>query len=200
MESRRGRPRREDQAQARLRQVMTLFRQEQSALDCCTTFDTCPGLPLMCAAVAERLPRAVYQRGTALDLLVQGAALDVLGDLYAAEHPRPEKLAHFIEAYFCEGRTIVDITTHVLGLNDRAHVSTHYRVEAFDLIARRFLTLVESADPCSVSAGLREAFARQEQRWERANQRVSAALDRLAATRYDLPAQQLLVGNAIPQR
>lgn len=200
MESHRGRPRREDQVQARLRQVMALFRQEQSALDCCSQFEDCPGLQRVCSTVAERLPRAVYQRGTALDLLIQGAALDVLGDLYAAEHLRSEKLAHFVEAYFCEGRTIVDITNNVLGLSDRAHVSNHYRVEAFDLIARRFLALVESADPCSVSAGLREAFTRQEQRWERANQRVSAALDRLAATRYGVPAQPFQLRDATPQR
>lgn len=184
MATQRGRPRREAQHQERLRQIMALFRQEHSALDACQLFDDCPGAQRVLTMVAERLPRAVYQRGTTLDLLIQGAALDVLGDLYATERPREEKLAQFIQAYFCEGRTIVDITTNVLGLIDRSHVSNHYRVEAFDLVARRFLALVDRADPFAESSGLREALERQEQRWGRAAQRVSAALERLFVARY----------------
>ena len=184
MTTQRGRPRRETQHQERLRQVMTLFRQEHSALDACHLFDDCPGAQRVLSTVAERLPRAVYQRGTALDLFIQGAALDIMGDLFATERLREEKLAQFIQAYFCEGRTIVDITTHVLGLSDRSHVSNHYRVEAFDLVAHRFLMLVERADPLADSSGLREALERQEHRWERATQRVSDALARLYAHRY----------------
>ena len=184
MAAQRGRPRREAQHQERVRQVVTLFRQEHSALDACHLFDDCPGAQRVLSMVAERLPRTVYQRGTTLDLFIQGAALDVMGDLYATERPSEEKLAQFIQAYFCEGRTIVDITTNVLGLIDRSHVSSHYRVEAFDLVARRFLTLVDRADPFADSAGLREALERQEQRWGRAAQRVSAALERLFVTRY----------------
>ena len=184
MATQRGRPRREAQYQERVRQVMALFRQEQSALDGCHLFDDNPGMQRILPTVAERLPRAVYQRGTALDLFIQAAALDVMGDLYATERLREEKLAQFIQAYFCERRTIVDITTNVLGLIDRSHVSNYYRVEAFDLIARRFLNLIECADPLVGSSGLREALQRQEQRWERASQRVSDALARLYAQRY----------------
>lgn len=184
MTSRRGRPRREDQRQERLRQVIALFRRDQSALEDCQTFDDCRGAKQALSSVMQRLPRAVYKRGAALDLLIQGAALDVMGDLYATERPREEKIARFIQAYFFEGRTIVDITTSVFGLCDRSNVSNHYRVEAFDLIARRFLALVEHTDPLSDSAGLQEALERQERRWDRAARRVSDALEQLHVRRY----------------
>ncbi|HZC06250.1 MAG TPA: hypothetical protein VE338_11485 [Ktedonobacterales bacterium] len=184
MTMQRGRPRRKEQLHERLRQVIALVRQEQSTLDCCTLFDECVGVRRLGAQVLERLPRAVYQRGTTLDLLLQGAALDVMGDLYATERPHEEKLAQFMEAYFCEGRTIMDITTQVLGLLDRSHVSQSYRVEACDRVARRFLTLIERADPLADSAGVREALERQERRWTRAALRLSAAASRLHEHRY----------------
>ena len=184
MAARRGRPRREDQLQDRLRQVETLFRREQSVLEHCHMFGDCRGAQRVLSRVTQQLPRAVYKRGTTLDLLLQGAALDVMGDLYATERPREEKLAQFIQAYFFEGRTIVDITTNVFGLSDRSNVSNHYRVEAFDLVARRFLTLVEHDDPLAVSSGLMEALERQAQRWDRAARRVSDALHHSNALRY----------------
>lgn len=186
MATRRGRPRREDQIHERLRQVMALFRQEQSLLDRCLVFDECRGAQQVLSAVMQRLPRAVYKKGTALDLLIQGAALDVMGDLFASDRSREEKLARFIQAYFFEGRTIVDITTNVFGLFDRSYVSSTYRVEAFSLIARRFLTLVDHDNPLADSAGLREALERQEQRWDRAARRVSDALHQLYTDRYGL--------------
>lgn len=184
MEPRRGRPRREDQLQDRLRQASTLFRREPTLLEDCHIFDDCPGTRQVLTLVTQRLPRAVYKKGTTLDLLTQGAALDVMGDLYAAERPRDEKLAHFIQAYFFEGRTIVDITTNVLGLSDRSNVSSTYRVEVFNLVARRFLVLVEHPDPLALSLGLQEALERQEDRWGRAAQRVSEALRLLHVQRY----------------
>ena len=187
---RRGRPRREDQLQDRLEHALTLFRQEQSVLERCHIFDECQGAQRMLSSVVQRLPRAVYKKGTALDLLIQGAALDVMGDLYATESPSEDKVARFIQAYFFEGRTIVDITTQVLGLFDRSNVSNHYRVEAFDLVARRFLTLVEHDDPLADSAGLREALERQEQRWDRAARRVSDALEQLYVRRYGPSSQR----------
>jgi len=137
--------------------------------------------------VAERLPRAVYQRGTTLDLFIEGATLDVLRDLFAAERPREEKLAQFIDTYFCEGRTITDITLRVLGLLDRSRVSQSYRVDACDRVAHRFLTLVESADPLADSAGVREALDRQELRWSRARLRVTETVRRLHVRRYGAP-------------
>jgi hypothetical protein len=184
MSQRRGRPRREDQLQDRLRHVMTLFRQEHSALERCHLVDEYRGMQQILSRVMQRLPRAVYKKGTTLDLLIQGAALDVMGDLYATEHPREEKLAQFIQAYFFEGRTIVDITANVFGLFDRSNVSSTYRVEVFELVARRFLTLIEHSDPLVASSGLQEALERQEQRWDRASQRVTHALQQRHADRY----------------
>ena len=153
-------------------------------LEHCHLFDEYRGVQQILARLAQRLPRAVYKKGTALDLLVQGATLDVMGDLYATERPREERLAQFIQAYFFEGRTIVDITTNVLGLCDRSNVSNHYRVEAFDLVARRFLTLIEHDHPLVASSGLQEALERQEQRWDRAARRVTDALQQLHDHRY----------------
>src|SRR5690242_11938203 len=121
MASRRGRRRGKDQYQDRQRQVMALFRRERTVLEECQAFDESPGALQMISSVMQRLPRAVYKKGTALDLLVQGAALDVMGDLYATEHPHEEKLAQFIQAYFFVRRTIIDITTNVLSLCDRSN-------------------------------------------------------------------------------
>lgn len=119
-------------------------------------------------------------------MIIQGVALDVMGDLYTTEHPREEKLAHFIQAYFFEGRTIVDITSNVLGLFGRSSVSSTYRVEVevFELGAQRFLTLVELSNPLVASSGLQEALERQVRRWDRAAQRVTDALQQLHAHRY----------------
>lgn len=183
MSQRRGRPRREAQIQDRLRQVIDLFRREHTALEECHAFDECPGMRQMLSIVMQRLPRAVYKNGTALDLLIQGAFLDVMGDLYATERPRDEKLAQFIQAYFFEERTIVDITTNVLRLCDRSNVRNTYQAEAFALAARRFLTMVEHDDPLAMSTGLQEALERQEQRWDRASRRVSDALRQLYGNR-----------------
>ena len=184
MVSRRGRPRRVDQVQDRLRQVMALFRREHTALEECHAFDEYPGVRQMLSMVMQRLPRAVYKKGTALDLLMQGAILDVMGELFATERPRDEKLAQFIQAYFFEERTIVDITTNVLRLCDRSNVRNTYQAEAFTLVARRFLTMVEDDDPLAMSTGLREALERQEQRWDRASRRVSDALRQLYVHRF----------------
>lgn len=192
MTSRRGRPRREDQLQDRLRQVTMLFRREHTMLEDCQLFDDSPGAQQVLSSVMQRLPRAVYKKGTALDLIIQGAALDVMGDLYAAERPREEKLAQFIQAYFFEGRTIVDITANVLGLCDRSNVRNTYQVEVFALVSRRFLTLVEHADPLTFSSGLKEALQRQEQRWDRATRRVSEALHQLHEHRYGTHGVQAL--------
>lgn len=180
----RGRPRREEQERDRQRQVVALFRREQRTLDDCDVFDVCPGVQQLQRQVEARLPRTIYKRGAALDLLVQGAAADVLADLDASEHVRSGRLAQFIQAYFFEGRTIVEITSQVFGLCDRATVSSTYRVEAFELVARRFLLLVKQDDPLSVSLGVREAFERQEQHWDRAARRVSEAFQRLHMLRY----------------
>ena len=192
MASRRGRPRSADQLQLRLRQVIALFRREHTALDECHTFDECPGVQQMLSTAVQRLPRAVYKKGTALDLLIQGAILDVMGDLYATERPRDEKLAQFIQAYFFEERTIVDITSNVLSLSDRSNVRNTYQAEAFALVARRFLTMVEHDDPLAISTGLQEALERQVQRWDRAARRVSDGLRQLHETRYGNRSTQVL--------
>lgn len=192
MASRRGRPRREDQLQDRLRQVTMLFRREHTVLEDCQLFDDCPGAQQVLSCVMQRLPRAVYKKGTALDLIIQGAALDVMGDLYATERPHEERLAQFIHAYFFEGRTIVDITANVLGLCDRSNVRNTYQAEAFALVAHRFLTVVEHDDPLAISSGLQEAMERQEQRWDRAARRVSEALHQLHEYRYGTPGVQAL--------
>lgn len=184
MASRRGRPRSADQLQLRRRQVMALFRREHTALEECHAFDECPGVQQMLSVVTQRLPRAVYKKGTALDLLIQGAVLDVMADLYATERLRDEKLGQFVQAYFFEERTLVDITTNVLRLCDRSNVRMTYQAEAFALVARRFLTIVEHDDPLIVSTGLNDALERQEQRWNRATRRVSDALQLLYARRY----------------
>lgn len=184
MASRRGRPRSADQLQLRRRQVMALFRREHTALEECHAFDECLGVQQMLSVVTQRLPRAVYKKGTALDLLIQGAVLDVMGDLYATERPRDEKLGQFVQAYFFEERTLVDITTNVLRLCDRSNVRMTYQAEAFALVARRFLTIVEHDDPLIVSTGLNDALERQEQRWNRATRRVSDALQLLYDRRY----------------
>lgn len=192
MASRRGRPRREDQFQDRQRQVMALFRREHTVLEECQAFDESPGALQVLSSVMQRLPRAVYKKGTALDLLIQGAVLDVMGDLFATERPRDERLAQFIQAYFFEERTIVDITTNVLRLCDRSNVRNTYQAEAFALVARRFLTLVEHTDPLTDSSGLREALERQERRWDRAARRVSDALQHLCMHRYSTQVESLL--------
>lgn len=184
MASRRGRPRSADHFQLRMRQVMALFRREHTALEECHAFDECPGVQQMLSTVMQRLPRAVYKKGTALDLLIQGAILDVMGDLYATERPRDEKVAQFIQAYFFEERTLIDITTNVLRLCDRSNVRHTYQAEAFALVARRFLTLVEHDDPLALSTGLQEALKQQEQRWDRASRRVSDALQQLYVHRF----------------
>lgn len=184
MASRRGRPRSADQVQLRLRQVIALFRREHTALEECHAFDECPGVQQMLTTVVQRLPRAVYKKGTALDLLIQGAILDVMGDLYATERPRDEKLGQFIQAYFFEERTIVDITNNVLSLSDRSNVRNTYQAEAFALVARHFLTMVEHDDPLAISSGLQEALERQELRWDRASRRVSDALQQLYVHRF----------------
>ena len=192
MASRRGRPRSADQLQLRLRQVMALFRQEHTALEECHAFDECQGMQHLLSTVMQRLSRTIYKKGTALDLLIQGAVLDVMGDLYATERPRDEKLAQFIQAYFFEERTIVDITTSVLSLSDRSNVRNTYQAEAFVLVARRFLTMVEHDDPLAISSGLQEALERQVQRWDRAARRVSDALRQLHETRYGNSSTQVL--------
>ena len=186
MTSRRGRPRSEDQRQDRLRQVIALFHQEHTTLEGCQAFDECSGVRRVHATVMQRLPRTVYKKGTTLDLLIQGASLDVMGDLYAAERPRDEKLAQFIQAYFFECRTLVDITTNVLGLCDRSNVRNTYQVEAFTLVARQFLTLVDHDDPLTCSSGVADALEQQERRWDRASHRVSAALQQLHEHRYGI--------------
>jgi hypothetical protein len=162
---------------------MTLFRQERSVLDRCHLFDGCPGVERVVSSVLRSLPRAIYPEGTALDLLIQGAALDVMGELYVAGQRHEEKLAEFVQAYFFEGRTIVYITCNVLGLSNRAHVSSTYRVEAQELVARRALVLVDAYDPFAISAGLPDALQRQAQRWDRAATRLGAALDHPQAPR-----------------
>ena len=192
MASRRGRPRREDQFQDRQRQVMALFRREHTVLEECQAFDESPGALQVLSSVMQRLPRAVYKKGTALDLLIQGAVLDVMGDLFATERPRDERLAQFIQAYFFEERTIVDITTNVLRLCDRSNVRNTYQAEAFALVARRFLAMVEHDDPLGISSGLQEALERQEQRWDRASRRMSDALRQLHENRYGNRSTQAL--------
>jgi hypothetical protein len=163
---------------------MALFRQEHTALEECHTFDECPGMQRLLSTVMQRLSRTIYKKGTALDLLIQGAILDVMGDLYATERPRDEKLAQFIQAYFFEERTIVDITSNVLSLSDRSNVRNTYQAEAFVLVARHFLTMVEHDDPLAISSGLQEALERQELRWDRASRRVSDALHQLYVHRF----------------
>lgn len=159
-------------------QAMALVRQQRSVLDRCQLFDSGPGMQQVLAVVRQRLPRAIFPQGTALEMLVHGAALDVMGELYATERPRDERLARFIQAYVFEGRSVVDITTAVLGLCDRTHVSRTYRVDACERIAWRLLTLVDHEDPLEVSAGLGEALERQVRRWGCAAQRASVALQR----------------------
>ncbi len=194
MTQRRGRPRRKDQLQYRLRQVISLFRREHSVLEDCQAFDECVGMQLVLSTVMRKLPRAVYKKGTALDLLIQGAALDIMEDLYAAGRVHDEKLAQFIQAYFFEERTIVDITTHVLGLSDRSNVRNIYQAETFALIARRFLTVIEHDDPLAISSGLQEAMEQQVQRWGNAARRVSDALHQLHERRYGTHDVQALPG------
>lgn len=200
METRRGRPRREDQRQDRLRQVMALFRREHTVLEECQAFDECPGAQQVLSIVMRQLPRAVYKKGTALDLLIQGAALDVMGDRYAAERSHDEKLAQFIQAYFFEERTLVDITTTVLGLSDRSNVRNIYQAQAFTLIARRFLALVEHDDPLSLSAGVKEALEWQEQRWDHAARRMTDALLQLNVRRFGAVPARLAVGSPADRR
>jgi hypothetical protein len=72
----------------------------------------------------------------------------------------------------------------VLRLCDRSNVRNTYQAEAFALVARRFLTMVEHDDPLAISSGLQEALERQEQRLDRASRRVSDALQQLYVHRF----------------
>ena len=72
MPQRRGRRSREDQ----LEQAILLFRQELIILEDDESFGDCRGVQ----AMIQHLARETLKRGTALDLLIQGAVTDVTSE------------------------------------------------------------------------------------------------------------------------
>lgn len=165
MTHRRGRRSHEDQ----LEQAIQLFRQERVTLEDDETFAECRGVD----AVGRVLHRETLKRGTALDLLIQGAVADVLAEMSAAQMPQALRLAQFLHYWFRERMTVVEIAA-LLHL-DRSYVGRTIKGPALLLVAQRFLSLVQHEDPLEESAGLRDAIQMHEQR-------RTAAMERIATT------------------
>lgn len=163
MPQRRGRRSREDQ----LEQAILLFRQELIILEDDESFGDCRGVQ----AMIQHLVRETLKRGTALDLLIQGAVTDVMSELYAAETPQAQRLAQFLHLWFHERKSIIEIAA-LLHL-DRSYVGRAIKGPALVLVAQRFLRLTQQEDPVEESQGVQEARHLYEQRRLRATERFA---------------------------
>lgn len=139
----------------------------------------------------QLLARETLKRGAALDLLIQGAVTDVTGDLYVAETPQAQRLAQFLQYWFREHMSVVEIAS-VLHL-DRTTVGRAIKGPALTLVAQRFLYLSQQDEPLSESQGLQEALRQHEHRRAQAIERVVTmrpTVDRMVLT-TPLPPQPM---------
>jgi hypothetical protein len=147
---------------------MHLFRQDLFVLEDDEHFAECRGVQ----SLLPQLQRETLKRGTALDLLIQGAVADVLAELYSSDGPQAERLAQFLHHWFHEHKSVVEIasTVHL----DRTTVSRILKGPSLVLVAARFLHLAQLDEPASESPGLQEALRQREQRRNTALARVAS--------------------------
>ena len=164
MSQKRGRRSRDDQ----LGFAVHLFRQDLVVLEDDEHFVECRGMQ----SLILQLQRETLKRGTALELLVQGAVADVLAELYSAEAPQAQRLAQFLHYWFHEHMRVVDIAS--IFHRDRTTVSRVLKGPALALVAQRFLYLIQLDEPTNESPGLQEAIRQHEQRRSKAMAHVAA--------------------------
>lgn len=138
--------------------AMSLFRLDLIALDNNECFADCRGV----RTLADMFQHEIFKQGAALDLLLQGAVSDVCSELFAAGPPHEERLAHFLQRWFFERRTVRAISAEM-------HLNPHYagraiKAQACALAAHRFLDLAQAEDPVSRSLGLRQAVEQYQER------------------------------------
>lgn len=158
MTQKRGRRSRDDQ----IGLAMHLFRQDLFVLEDDEHFAECRGVQ----SLLRQLQRETLKRGTALDLLIQGAVADVLAELYSSDGPQVERLAQFLHSWFHGRMRVIEIATS-LHL-DRTTVSRTLKGPSLTLVAQRFLYLVQLDEPTDESPGLQEALRQREQRRSKA--------------------------------
>lgn len=164
MTQKRGRRSRDDQ----LGFAMHLFRQDLFVLEDDEHFTECRGVQ----SLMRQLQRETLKRGTALELLIQGAVSDVLAELYSAEGPQAERLTQFLHCWFHEHMRVLEIATsfHL----DRTTVSHTLKGPSLVLVAQRFLYLAQLDEPGQESPGLQEALRQREERRSKAIAHMAA--------------------------
>ncbi len=163
MTQKRGRWSRDDQVGL----VIHLFRQDLFVLEDDEGFADCRGVQ----SLMRQLQRETLKRGTALELLIQGAVIDVLAELCSSETPQAQRLAQFLHLWFQDRKSIIQIAA-LLHL-DRSYVGRAMKDPALTLVAQRFLRLTQHEDPAEESQGVREARHLHEQRRLRATERFA---------------------------
>lgn len=177
MTQKRGRRSRDDQ----LGLVMHLFRQDLLVLEDEEHFAECRGVQ----SLMRQLQRETLKRGTALELLIQGAVTDVLAELYSAEGPQTERLAQFLHCWFHERMRVGEIAASVH--LDRTTVSRTLKGPSLVLVAQRFLYLVQLDEPTNESPGLQEALQQREQRRNTAIAHMAKMRPSRDNLRWDIP-------------
>lgn len=145
----RGRPRQQD----RLEQAIQLFRLDRLALEDSGAFADARGVQ----ALLLHLRREMLPLGTALDLLIAGAAADVQAEFDRDRRDQSQQLIRFLHGYFIEHKTVTAIAQGDLKLS-RCHVSRTIAKRALSLVAQRFLALVQAENPLGDSAGVQKAL------------------------------------------
>lgn len=121
-------------------------------------FVECPGVQRM----VRRVPRDIFKHGTSLELLIQGAVNDMSRDLSLAEMPQAQRMAQFLDTWFRQRKTVLEIST-LLHLN-RSYVGRTIKPQALMLVAQRFLALLQADDPVAESEGVDDALHLHDQR------------------------------------
>lgn len=177
MTQKRGRRSRDDQ----IGLAMHLFRQDLFVLEDDEHFAECRGVQ----SVLRLLQRETLKRGTAIDLLIQGAVADVLAELYSSDGPQAERLAQFLHSWFHGRMRVIEIATN-LHL-DRTTVSRTLKGPSLTLVAQRFLYLVQLDEPTDESPGLQEALRQREQRRSKAIAQMASMRPSEDNLRWDAP-------------
>lgn len=101
--------------------------------------------------------------GTALDLLIAGAAADVRAEFGSDQRDQSQQLVRFLHGYFIEHKTVTEIAQSDLH-RSRCHVSRTVAKRSLSLVAQRFLVLVQAENPLDESGGVADALKRHLQR------------------------------------
>jgi hypothetical protein len=164
MDRKRGRPKKEEQAE----RIVRLLRQDLLVLDQEAVLVDCKGVQRLCAM----LEGEIFQSGAAIKLLMDGAVMDVCGELASSPTRQSQRLSSFLWAWYFEDQSVAAIARQLQ--LDRTYVGRSVKAPSLTLVVHHFLMLSRLDDPLQASDGLREALRLHQEAKSQAHKRARA--------------------------